>query len=267
MSDIVLHHFPASPYAEKIRAILGFKKLKWKSVTIPAVMPKPDVVALTGGYRRTPVLQIGADVYCDSGLIARAIEDYAPSPTLFTYGDTLAMEAITFLSEAVLFNTAVPIAFTPASVKVFFPDATPEFLDSFRTDRAAMRKGGTARRGPIDECRAKAMLNPFPKTYLYMDRMAALGHGKPTEITSGKALEIAKASKPARLGYGLAIETEGIKLGDTVEVLPVDYAFDPVKGELLTASADEIVVRRTDPRAGTLQVHFPRFGYEIRKHS
>ena len=144
MSDIVLHHFPASPYAEKIRAILGFKKLKWKSVTIPAVMPKPDVVALTGGYRRTPVLQIGADVYCDSGLIARAIEDYAPSPTLFTYGDTLAMEAITFLSEAVLFNTAVPIAFTPASVKVFFPDATPEFLDSFRTDRAAMRKGGTA---------------------------------------------------------------------------------------------------------------------------
>ena len=312
MSDIVLHHFPASPYAEKIRAILGFKKLKWKSVTIPAVMPKPDVVALTGGYRRTPVLQIGADVYCDSGLIARAIEDYAPSPTLFTYGDTLAMEAITFFSEAVLFNTAVPIAFTPASVKVFFPDATPEFLDSLRTDRAAMRKGGTARRGPIDECRAtvlhflpkiesqfrdgrpfvlgatpcladfglyhtlwpmwrapgvKAMLNPFPKTYLYMDRMAALGHGKPTEITSGKALEIAKASKPANLGYGLAIETEGIKLGDTVEVLPVDYAFDPVKGELLTASADEIVVRRTDPRAGTLQVHFPRFGYEIRKHS
>ena len=137
MSDIVLHHFPASPYAEKIRAILGFKKLMWKSVTIPAVMPKPDVVALTGGYRRTPVLQIGADVYCDSGLIARAIEDYAPSPTLFTYGDTLAMEAITFLSEAVLFNTAVPIAFTPASVKVFFPDATPEFLDSFRTDRQA----------------------------------------------------------------------------------------------------------------------------------
>jgi glutathione S-transferase len=310
MTDIVLHHYPASPYAEKIRAILGFKKLKWKSVTIPPVMPKPDVVALTGGYRRTPVLQIGTDVYCDSGLIARAIEDHTPSPTLFAYGDTLAMNAITYFAEAVLFNTAVPIAFTPSTVKVFFPDATPEFLDTFRTDRAAMRKGGTARRAPINECRVtvlhflpkiesqfgdgrpfvlgstpcladfglyhtlwpiwrapgvRAILNPFPKTYMFVERIAGLGHGTPTEISSGKALEIAKAAKPVNIGRGLATELEGIKLGDAVEVLPVDYAFDPVKGELLTASADEIVVRRSDPRAGTLQVHFPRFGYEVRK--
>jgi glutathione S-transferase len=308
--ELVLHHYPASPYAEKIRAILGFKQLKWKSVTIPAVMPKPDVVALTGGYRRTPVLQIGADVYCDSGLIARAIDDYAPSPTLFPYGDTLAMEAITYFAEAVLFNTGVPLAFTPATVNVFFPDATPEFLATFRADRTAMRKGGTARRGPINECRAivlhflpkidaqfrdgrpfvmgatpcladfglyhtlwpiwrapgvRAILNPFPKTYQFVERIAKLGHGSPTEISSGKALEIANASKPLKIGYGLATELEDVKLGDTVEVLPVDYAFDPVAGELITASADEIVVRRSDPRAGVLQVHFPRFGYEIRK--
>jgi glutathione S-transferase len=310
MAEIVLHHYPASPYAEKIRAILGFKKLEWKSVIIPAVMPKPDVVALTGGYRRTPVLQIGADVYCDSGLIARAIEDHAPSPTLFAYGDTLAMDAITYFSEAVLFNTGVPLAFTPATVKVFFPEATPEFLEAFRTDRTAMRKGGIVRRAPINECRAtvlhflpkiesqfrdgrpfvlgstpcladfglyhtlwpvwrapgvRAILNPFPKTYLFVERMAALGHGTPTQISSSKALEIARSSKSVNIGRGLAIELEGIHPGDSVEVLPVDYAFDPVKGELLTASADEIVVRRSDPRAGTLQVHFPRFGYELRK--
>src|SRR6185436_11120943 len=104
MADLILHHYPASPYAEKIRAILGFKKLRWKSVNIPAVMPKPDVVALTGGYRRTPVLQIGADVFCDSALIARVIEDYAPSPTLFAYGDTLAAAAIAHFAEAVVFN-------------------------------------------------------------------------------------------------------------------------------------------------------------------
>jgi glutathione S-transferase len=52
-----------SPFSEKIRLILGYKKLAWKSVIIPRMMPKPDVVALTGGYRRTPVLQIGADIY------------------------------------------------------------------------------------------------------------------------------------------------------------------------------------------------------------
>ena len=32
------------------------------SVHIPSVLPKPDVVALTGGYRRTPFLQLGADI-------------------------------------------------------------------------------------------------------------------------------------------------------------------------------------------------------------
>ena len=310
MAEIVLHHYPASPYAEKIRSILGFKKLKWKSVTIPAVMPKPDVVALTGGYRRTPVLQIGADVFCDSGLIARAIEDHAPSPTLFPYGDTLAANAITWFAEAVLFNTAVPLAFTPATLKVFFPEATPEFMDTFRKDRAEMRKGGTVRRGPIHECRAtvlhflpkiesqfkdgrpfvlgssacladfglyhtlwpiwrapgvRAILNPFPRTDAFVERISKLGQGLPTEITSARALEIAKAAMPLSIGHGIATELEDLKLGDTVEVLPVDYGFDPVKGELLTASADEIVVRRTDPRAGTLQVHFPRVGYELRK--
>ncbi len=309
-SEIVLHHYPASPYAEKIRAILGFKGLKWKSVIIPAVMPKPDVVALTGGYRRTPVLQVGSDVYCDSGLIARAIEDIAPSPTLFAYGDTLGTGAITHFAESVLFGACVSLAFTPATVKVFFPGATDEFLANFRADRTAMRKGATTRRGPVNECRAtvlhflpkiesqfrdgrpfvmgsspciadfglyhtlwpvwrapgvRAILNPFPKTYMFVERIAALGHGKPSEISGGKAIEIARAARPLDLGYGLATELEGLKLGDTVEVLPVDYAFDPVKGELLTASADEIVVRRTDPRAGTLQVHFPRFGFEIRK--
>ena len=29
-------------------------------------MPKPNLTALTGGYRKTPVLQIGADIYCNS---------------------------------------------------------------------------------------------------------------------------------------------------------------------------------------------------------
>ena len=56
---LILHHYPGSPFAEKIRLILGFKGLHWSSVIIPNVMPKPDVIALTGGYRKTPVLQIG----------------------------------------------------------------------------------------------------------------------------------------------------------------------------------------------------------------
>ena len=71
MNDLILHHYTTSPFSEKIRLILGFKQLAWKSVLIPSIMPKPDVVALTGGYRKTPFLQVGADIYCDTALIAR----------------------------------------------------------------------------------------------------------------------------------------------------------------------------------------------------
>jgi hypothetical protein len=46
-----------SPFSEKVRLVLGYKQLAWKSVIVPAIMPKPDVVALTGGYRKTPFLQ------------------------------------------------------------------------------------------------------------------------------------------------------------------------------------------------------------------
>ena len=59
MSELVLHHYPLSPYSEKIRAIFGLKGLAWKSVITPVQMPKPDLLALTGGYRKAPVLQIG----------------------------------------------------------------------------------------------------------------------------------------------------------------------------------------------------------------
>ena len=70
MQQLILHHYPISPFAEKIRLILGFKGLHWSSVIIPNIMPKPDLIALTGGYRKTPMLQIGADIYCDTALIA-----------------------------------------------------------------------------------------------------------------------------------------------------------------------------------------------------
>jgi len=74
MSEIVLHHYPASPVSEKVRVALGIKRLAWRSVEIPRVPPKPDVMPLTGGYRRTPIMQIGADISCDSQCMLREDE-------------------------------------------------------------------------------------------------------------------------------------------------------------------------------------------------
>jgi len=313
MNEPILHHYPASPYAEKIRLMLGFKKLHWKSVLIPKMMPKPDVIALTGGYRRTPILQVGADIYCDTSLITRTLESLAPSPTLYAYGDTLAVQSLSHFADQTLFNITIPMAiFDAESFGIFFPGSTPESMQRFREDRAAMRKGGTVRRGTIPECRAlyayfapmiesqfadgrayllgaspcvadfalyhtmwvigrvpklAGLLEPLPKISQWMQRMKGIGYGSSSEITSGEAIRIANSSRPENLNGAVALETDGIALGQPAQVMPIDYALDPVKGELLNASADEIVIRRSDPRAGTLQVHFPRFGFQLARAS
>jgi len=84
--DLILHQYPMSPFSGKIRLVPGCKKRAWKSAIIPRLMPKPDVVALTGGYRRTPVLQIGADIYCDTALICDVPEHRQPSPSVYPQG-------------------------------------------------------------------------------------------------------------------------------------------------------------------------------------
>ena len=99
MTEPVLHHYPFSPYAEKIRAMLGFKGITWKSVQIPPVMPKPDVIALTGGYRKTPILQIGADIYCDTQLIMLELDRRLPSPPLLPKGREGEARAIRAVSQ------------------------------------------------------------------------------------------------------------------------------------------------------------------------
>jgi len=87
MSDMILHHYDEAPFAHKIRLVFGIKNLKWRSVVQPSAMPKPNLTPLTGGYRRTPVLQIGADIYCDTQLIAALVERTHPEPSIFPGGN------------------------------------------------------------------------------------------------------------------------------------------------------------------------------------
>jgi glutathione S-transferase len=139
LKQLILHHYPNSPFAEKIRLILGFKSLHWTSVDIPAVMPKPDVVALTGGYRKTPILQIGADIYCDTALIADVIEGISPSPTLYPPAVAAASRTLAQWADSTLFWTAIPYTLQPAGLAHMFAGAPPEALKAFGEDRKAFR--------------------------------------------------------------------------------------------------------------------------------
>jgi len=127
MADLILHHYPNSPFAEKVRVALGIKQLAWKSVQIPNMMPKPDLMPLTGGYRKTPVLQVGADIYCDTQLIMLEIERRCPKPSLLPVGQEGEARALAMWIDRTIFWAAVGV------VMGALGDKLPE---AFKQDRA-----------------------------------------------------------------------------------------------------------------------------------
>ncbi|MEM1298861.1 MAG: glutathione S-transferase family protein [Pseudomonadota bacterium] len=109
MAQIILHNYSQSPVAEKVRKGLGLKGLAWADVEIPRLPPKPDLTCLTGGYRRTPVMQFGADIYCDSQCILREIHRRNPEPTFFPGGAQGMAVAVSRWTDGELFDLAVKI--------------------------------------------------------------------------------------------------------------------------------------------------------------
>ena len=149
MDELVLHHYPTSPFSEKVRLVLGMKGMHWRSVMVPVMLPKPDVVALTGGYRRTPFMQIGADIYCDSALMCRVIDRIAPEPPLYPESTHGLAAIVAQWADQSFFWTAVPFTMQPAGVAHLFAGMPPEAVKAFGADRAAMSPG--FRRAPLHD--------------------------------------------------------------------------------------------------------------------
>jgi glutathione S-transferase len=299
MADVIFHHYGTSPYSEKVRLAFGAKNIPWRSVTVPNIMPKPDVLALTGAYRKTPVMQIGADIYCDTACIGRELERRYPEKRLYPAPET---EAFASWVETKVFGPAVALAFAYIADSVpqefkddrakfsgrdFNPERMramlPHFEDQVRavmTVLDEMLSGGKpflfgaavsiadlAAYHPLwfIATRAGAEIAPlseFPRVRAWMERVKAIGHGTHSDMTSAEAIAAARAAKPdaAAIAPGVAA---GWKSGDKVTVTPDDTGRDPTPGEVVYASAREIVIRRTDDRAGTVHVHFPRLGFIV----
>lgn len=308
MSELILHHYPASPFAEKARLLLGFKGLAWRSVHISPVMPKPDLTALTGGYRKTPVLQVGADIYCDTALIARRLEQEKSAPALFPTGQEMIAQTFATWADSVVFAHAVSLVFQPESVAVRFAKLPPEGIKAFIADRAGLFSGGTASRLPVELVKHQwpaimgrleqqlqhqpgdflfgepsiadfAMAHPlwflkatpvtaplvdsYPAVSAWLARVLGFGHGTSSQMTAEEALDVARTATPAALPDEAFVDLNGFEAGQQVSIAAIDYGVDPVVGELLFAGREELILRRTDPRGGTVHVHFPRFGFRI----
>ena len=301
--DIILHNYPNSPFSEKVRVAFGIKKLAWRSVIQPVIMPKPDLIPLTGGYRKIPVMQIGADIFCDSQIILREIERRHPTPSLSPENKG-APYGLGFWADRQIFQAAVAIIFGEIG------DMVPE---DFKKDRAAMSGGGFSSdalkaavpfmrdqyrahtRFLADQLedgrafwggdkpgladihafmnpwfvnsalphRAKSTLEEFPKVLAWYERVRAIGHGTHTDLSPKEAVAIAKNATSEAKPAQDPHDPHGRKPGDKVHVAADDYGRDPIAGEIVFCNAHEIAIRRSSAEVGDVVVHFPRAGFSV----
>lgn len=302
--DIYLHHYPPSLFSEKIRAMLGYLGLSWHSVHIPSIMPRPLLMPLSGGYRRTPVLQIGANVYCDTRVIARGLARHCGNSELYAQG--FAANRVADWADTHLFQVTVALNFSPRAVAAMMGSFDPAEAAAFQKDRADLTQGAAIVSFPA------AAAEAFLRSYL-----DELNDAVSTGFLFGPRPSIADFSvyhclwfvgnnpvnaplleeygnvrvwmdSIAEFGHGRVEDStgeaalaaaravapllpnldnalpEGLSLGQEVDVVPVDYGKVPVRGRLAARSADEIVIERESPETGPLMVHFPVVGFEVR---
>jgi glutathione S-transferase len=299
---IILHHYWNSPFSEKVRLLFGIKGLSWRGVIQPVIMPKPDLIPLTGGYRRIPVMQIGADVFLDSSSIMAEIERRHPEPRVIGGADW----AINAWADRVLFQPTVAIIFgaiggaiDPAFVK------DREAMSGRPFDAAAMKAAGPSARGQFraalawleDQLGARGPyvggerpslgdiafwlnvwfygnvlqaqlehdLAAFPRASAWRERVAAIGYGAHAEMSPAEALRIAAASEQdetLQIDHDPA-DPSGLSPGASVTVSADDYGRDPIAGSLVAAGPEAIVISRQSPELGRVNLHFPRAGYVL----
>jgi len=293
--EIILHHYDTSPFSEKVRVMLGLKGLAWRSVIQPVIMPKPDLIPLTGGYRRIPVMQIGADVYCDTQVILAELESRAPKPPVIRGGDW----AVNLWADRLFFQATVAVVFGEIGDHVpreFLEDreklsGRPFDLQAMKAAAGPMKTQWRAQASWIEQGLASGdflggstpsladvaaymniwwlgraasgvaamLLQGLSRTQAWRDRMAAIGHGERKEMAPAEALNIAMGSAPGSAPR--SDPNEAFKPGDAVTVRADDYGRDPVQGSLVSITPDRIVVARECGELNLVQVHFPRVGY------
>jgi len=302
-ASVFLHHYPASLFSEKVRLMLGYLDVPWQSVEISSIMPRPLLMPLTGGYRKTPTLQIGANIYCDTSVITTGLVRLSGNETLQAPG--FPAQRLAQWADSTLFRTTVALNFRPEAVGAFMSQLAPEEVAAFQADRAEL-----AGDSPMISLPAEAAINTFHVYLRQLDQ--SLGDSFLFGLTPSVAdfavyhclwfvdQNAANAplldqypvvrqwmSRMAAFGHGRVSESsaeaalahaaesvpavpdvrpislEGVTIGDAVTVTPTDYGKVPVAGILVAASAEEIVIERQDEQVGSVMTHFPTVEFQI----
>jgi glutathione S-transferase len=300
--EVIFHEYALSPFSEKMRRIFSYKTIPYRSVDQPMWMPKPHLTPLTGGYRRIPVMQVGADVYCDTALMVRKLDAWYPDRPVVPSGLEAPVHAIEQWADKQLFMACVPLVFT--SLADMLPAELIEDRKKMRPDldMAALVRGVPYCVSVLDASMARLDATLAKQPYLlgdaftaadaavyhclwfvrnaepgakslarhaalgaWMQRVESFGPGAPTPLSPQEALAIAKRAEPIDATVGRSSAPGEQAPGDAVAVCSDDLPQDVFRGTLRAVSADELVIERETHDLGRLWQHFPRVGYLVQR--
>lgn len=301
---MILHHYDASPFSEKIRLMLGYCGMEWQSLVSPAMPPRSNVDPLTGGYRRMPVAQIGADIFCDTAIISEEIATVAAKPELAKSNCDDAVSAFISHAEFKVFFALATQLTGRESASMLFRTMSAWEVAKFIKDRVAMSRAATVKFPTRRE--GKNIVNDFhsdmerklsQQSFLFGDkpgiadfsayhplwfRYSGQGHrpfehwpylnswfNTMSDFGHGIRIDIT-----TQMAFDIASKNEPRalpvanktenNLGRSVSIGPGDYAKDQIKGTLVGSTDSRWIISRATDQFGTLHVHFPKIGFDLK---
>ncbi|MCK5873540.1 MAG: glutathione S-transferase family protein [Alcanivoracaceae bacterium] len=302
MSDFILHHYSMSPFSEKIRLMLGYAGIDWLSVRVREMPPRPLLEPLAGKYRKIPVAQIGADVFCDTRAISSEIARLSGKPELALENCSEEIQQFVRRTDLEVFLACIMSAPGGTLLRKMWKASSLWNVGRFLVDRISMgRKATVKAAGPakakqivrshlenmeqllasspflfgdaptiadfsawhslwfIRDLGESRYVDRFANVSAWMERMAAFGHGRSTEVSAEYALDAALSAEPRPLPESV----DNVASGQAISICPDDYGQTPVSGKLLAGTAHGWVLGREHPRVGKVHVHFPKQGFVI----
>lgn len=306
MSALILHQYALSPFSEKIRAMLGYTGIRWQAVTVREMPPRPHLDVLTGGYRKIPVAQIGADVFCDTRIVSAELAQLSGLPSLDAA--RASREVADFVREADLTLFLASLIGSSGLGMLGTLIRETSLLEAFRFLKDRINMGRKARVPSMTPKQARQKLADHLKAlehrlsqgnYLFGEQACIADFSAYHSLWYARDLA-GKSMAPhyprvdqwmnrlQSYGHGdqqpmsidgalaearnndprpLPAGEDHELWGRTVCVAPDDYARNPVIGELVAATESRWILRRHHDDVGTVHVHLPREGFRLKPES
>jgi glutathione S-transferase len=302
-APLTLLHYPMSPFSQKVRAMLGYAQIPWQSVTVREMPPRPLLETLAGGYRKIPVAQIGADVFCDTKTIAAEIARLSGHKTLALEHCSKAAQAQARQADLEILLACLVCANTLSMGRRMLKSMAPLDIPRFLWDRVNIGRKASLKVDLLRNPR-RVVLEHLQRLETQLQGQDYLFGAEPNHadfstlhglwfmrdlgesaISAGFDRVNAWMDRMLSSGDGQRSELDGeaalhiasqakprsiparhrsdALIGRRVAIQPADYAQDQTEGLLVGATPTQWILARESPALGLVHVHFPKAGFEL----